>query len=384
MLVKKLEGARLLALLLVATMVASCGLPRPGPTRREVDQASVQRQGDAFVVPVTDSVVRATSSGPSEGFSAAFKNAGLIASDIVSPGDLLHVSVYENVQDPLLGARGQKVSQLATIKVDNAGDIFVPYAGRIKAAGKSIGAVRLAITRKLDTQTPDPQVSVVREPGDGATVTVEGAVTAQGVYPINRSTRTLAAMLAQAKGVTISPDSALVSVTRGRRMGKIWLKALYDNPRLDIALRPGDRITVEQDDRTFTALGATGQQASVTFDTPTISAIEAIARVGGLNSMTADPKGVFVFRKESAAVANAVLGRQDLVGPQRMIYVLDLTKPTGMFAARDFMIRDGDTVYVTEAPFVQWQKTIAALTGSATGLTSLQAAGAQVKKASGL
>ncbi len=32
--------------------------------------------------------------------------------------------------------------------------------------------------------------------------------------------------------------------------------------------------------------------------------------------------------------------------------------PTGVFLARDFVIRDGDTVYVTEAPFVQWQKTI--------------------------
>jgi hypothetical protein len=32
-----------------------------------------------------------------------------------------------------------------------------------------------------------------------------------------------------------------------------------------------------------------------------------------------------------------------------LIYVLDLTEPDGMFNARDFAIRDGDTVYVTEA-----------------------------------
>ena len=48
-----------------------------------------------------------------------------------------------------------------------------------------------------------------------------------------------------------------------------------------------------------------------------------------------------------------------------MVYVLDLTQPTGMFEARDFLIRDGDTVYVTEAPFVQWQKTLSAITGTA-------------------
>jgi polysaccharide export outer membrane protein len=57
-----------------------------------------------------------------------------------------------------------------------------------------------------------------------------------------------------------------------------------------------------------------------------------------------------------------------------MIYVLDLTQPTGMFEARDFLIRDGDTVYVTEAPYVQWQKTIGALTGTATAANSLAGA----------
>ena len=46
-----------------------------------------------------------------------------------------------------------------------------------------------------------------------------------------------------------------------------------------------------------------------------------------------------------------------------MVYVLDLTKPNGMFEARDFLIRDGDTIYVTEAPYAQWTKLLAALTG---------------------
>ena len=53
--------------------------------------------------------------------------------------------------------------------------------------------------------------------------------------------------------------------------------------------------------------------------------------------------------------------------------MLDLTQPNGMFEARDFLIRDGDTVYVTEAPYVQWNKTLAALTGAtgaAANLTS--------------
>ena len=54
--------------------------------------------------------------------------------------------------------------------------------------------------------------------------------------------------------------------------------------------------------------------------------------------------------------------------------MLDLTAPTGMFEARDFLIRDGDTVYVTEAPYVQWNKTLSVLTGSAGAAASLSSA----------
>ena len=73
---------------------------------------------------------------------------------------------------------------------------------------------------------------------------------------------------------------------------------------------------------------------------------------------------MFVFRNEPEAIARQLVGRDDLTGTQRVVYVLDLTRPNGMFMARDFAIRDGDTVYVTEAPFVTFNKTIAAITGT--------------------
>ena len=99
------------------------------------------------------------------------------------------------------------------------------------------------------------------------------------------------------------------------------------------------------------------------FESQTLSAIEAIAQVGGLSTSAADPTGVFIFRNEPEEIAEQLVGT-DLTGEQRVVYVLDLTKPNGMFMARDFAIRDEDTVYVTEAPFVQFDKSIAALTGS--------------------
>ena len=369
------RGASALALVALMFGATACGLPRTGPNKAEIYKGSVLEGGDAFIVTVNPQVTRTTSVVPALGFSSTFLKAGLIGSDIISPGDTLGLTIFENVKDdPLLGNTGQRVSALNQIQVDGQGFIFVPYAGRIKAAGQTPEGLRDAITRKLDPQTPDPQVTVQRLAGDGSAVTVAGSVAAQGNFPIERPTRTLTAMISRAGGVTIPPAVAVVRVTRGNRSEKVWLQDLYANPGLDIALRPGDQIVVEQDTRAFVALGATGAQNRVPFQTQTLSALEAIASVGGLNSNLADPTGVFVLRNEPAAIANAVLGRQDLQGDQRFVYVLDLTQPTGMFEARDFLIRDGDTVYVTEAPFVQWSKTLGAITGTANSAKTVSSA----------
>lgn len=365
------KGARIASFVLIAALVASCGLPRSGPGKREIYSGSVQQEGDAFIVAVNSRVTRATSVQPVLGFSSGFTNAGLLGSDTINPGDTLGLLIYENVDDGLLAAEGANATPLEEIQVDGSGFIFVPYAGRIRAAGNSPEGLRRIITNQLDTQTPDPQVVVRRLSGDGSTVSVVGGVGAQGLFAIERPTRTLSAMIARAGGLSIPSEVAQITVLRGAHRSTVWFDDLYTNPEFDIPLRGGDRILVEQDQRAFTVMGATGAQSRLEFDTQTLSAIEAIAQVGGLNSNLADPTGVFVFRNEPASIANQVLGRGDLADTQRMVYVLDLTAPTGMFEARDFVIRDGDTVYVTEAPFVTWNKTISALTGSLGSVNAL-------------
>jgi polysaccharide biosynthesis/export protein len=363
--------ARLIALLAAFSVVSSCGLPRVGPNKREIYAGSIQREGDAFVVAVNDRVTRATAVTPALGFSEEFRNASQLGSDTIRPGDVLGLTIWENVDDGLLAGETGAATLLEEVQVDGSGFIFVPYAGRIRAAGNSPEAIRRIITNKLAEQTPDPQVQVRRMAGDGSTVSLIGSVGAQGVYAIERPTRTLSTMLARAGGVTIEPEIAQVTVTRGKMRGRIWLQDLYDHPELDIALRGDDRILVEEDTRSFTALGATGGQAKVPFESQNLSALEGIAQVGGLSPSSADPTGVFIFRNEPEEVAEQVLGRSDLIGAQRLIYVLDLTKPNGMFMARDFVIRDGDTIYVTEAPFTQWGKVISAITGTAGSAGSL-------------
>lgn len=356
---------KIIAIHIVAvSLLTACGLPRVGPSKSEIYSGSVQKQGNSFILTVNDHVARATAVIPALGFSRKFRNANLVGSDTIRAGDTLGLSIWENVDDSLLAGKGLNSTTLEGVQVDGNGYIFVPYAGRIKAAGNSPETVRQNIANLLKEQTLDPQVRLRRLAGDGSSVSIIGAVGGQGVYVIERPTRTLGAMLAKAGGVTIEPEVAQITLIRNKQREKVWFQDLYDHPDMDVALRGGDRILVETDTRAFTSLGATANQGRISFPTQTISATEALALVGGLNANAADPKGIFVFRNEDEKIANQVMGRKDLQGAQRMVYVLDLTKPNGMFTARDFVIRDQDTVYVTEAPFAQWNKVIAATTGS--------------------
>ncbi|MEP5806254.1 MAG: polysaccharide biosynthesis/export family protein, partial [Roseobacter sp.] len=302
----RLGWVRPIALLVAFAALSSCGLPNAGPNKRQIFSGSVEQQGNAYVVEVNDSVTRATAYVPPLGFSDSFRNAATVGSDTIQAGDILGLTVWENVDDGLLAGPAQRATLLESVQVDGDGFIFVPYAGRIKASENTPEAIRRIITERLQDQTPDPQVEVRREAGDGSTVSLIGSIGGQGVYPIERPTRTLSTMLARAGGVTIEPEIAQITVIRGSQKGRIWFNDLYAHPDVDIALRGGDRILVEEDTRSFTSLGATGSQARVPFDKQDLSALEAIAQVGGLVSSASDATGVFVFRDETSRTANEV------------------------------------------------------------------------------
>ena len=153
---KHLSGtARGLILVTAIFAVAGCGLPRSGPNKAEIFKGSVLKEGDAFVVTVNPRVTRATSVVPALGFGSNFRNAGVLGSDTISAGDTLSLTIFENVKDdPLLGNTGQRVSVLDTVQVDGQGFIFVPYAGRIKAAGNSPEVLRMPSRESWTARPP--------------------------------------------------------------------------------------------------------------------------------------------------------------------------------------------------------------------------------------
>ena len=97
------------ALLGAALLVSACGLPRSGPTKGEIYKGSVEKGGTSHVIEVDDRVSRAANYSPAYGFGSDFRNAGQVGADEVRPGDVLGLSIWENVDDGLLTSLGIKI-----------------------------------------------------------------------------------------------------------------------------------------------------------------------------------------------------------------------------------------------------------------------------------
>ncbi len=232
----------------------------------------------------------------------------------------------------------------------------MPYVGLVRAAGRTLAELRETIRARLAEKTLNPQVDVFPVDSKGRVVSVQGRVRSPGLYPIEPGTGRLLPRLARAGGVTEEPEVVRLKLRRDGKSGEIWVQDLYDVPANNVALRDGDSLIAERDRRIFTALGAVGRPATVPFPVRELSVERALGTVGGLIDGAADPTGVFIFRKEPAVIARKVLTGDAATKPRRMVYLIDLTEPGGLFLAREFIMRDGDTLYVTTAPFTRWMK----------------------------
>ena len=173
---------------------------------------------------------------------------------------------------------------------------------------------------------------------------------------------TVLGAIAQAGGPAAQVENPQVRLIRGDRSFATPLKALVEAPARDVILRPGDKLVVEEDERFFIALGATGTERVVPFTRPRLTALEAMALAGGVSDTRGNPAGVLVLRDYGAAAASAS-------GPAtpRVIFALDLTTPDGLFSAGQFEVLSRDLVLVTESPVAR-TRTVLDLLGAGLGI----------------
>lgn len=346
-----------------AAMLAGCGVPRGAPTRREVLRGASSADPEFAVYPVTRAFLPQVAAWPvvnpipNEGWIAG---GGGSRARVLAPGDTVAVAVWDADDNSLLTTPGQRVVALEGLRVSPSGTVFLPYVGDVRIGGLTEDRARAAVERSMADVIPAAQVQLTLEQGRASSADVVSGVGRPGSYPLDGGDRTVLSLIAEAGGVDRSLENPLVRLNRGGSTYLTTVERLYADPALDTTLRGGDRIVVIEDPRQFTAIGASGDEAAITFTEERMTAMDAVAALGGLLDTRADLKGVLVLREYPPEALGA-----GVRGPlnERVIFVLDLTSADGLFSARRFEVAPGDTVLVTESQVSTAESIIRVVTG---------------------
>jgi polysaccharide export outer membrane protein len=272
--------------------------------------------------------------------------------DMVGPGDVLDINIYEAGVALFSGASitGGAASQLATTpgvqvqklppsRVDDLGRISIPYAGTLPVAGHTIGEVEAMIRRSLRGLSQNPQVLVTLSQAITNSVIIGGEVAKPGRLVLQTNRETLSDVVALAGGYRGNARDLLLRITRGGASTDVRVNDLADNPALDVRAYPGDRLMLINNPRTYSVLGGSGRVELIPFGRSSVSLTEAVATAGGVNPGLGDPAAIFLFRY--------IVDEQGKEVP--VVYHLNMMKTGAYFLAQRFAMQDKDVLYFGNA-----------------------------------
>ena len=377
-------GAASVVIMLLASALCGCAsLPASGPSRAGVRHAvRAPSENGIRVVDVDENVTRRLLASRKQSlFSEVFGQAGRTAY-VLAAGDIIEVSVWEAPPATLFGgATADCRTGIATARVTSfpeqmvgaEGNINIPFAGQIQAAGRSPHQLENAVALRLKDKANQPQVLVRLIRNNTADVTVVGEVNSSLRMPLTARGERLLDALAAAGGVRQPVTKMTLQLSRANQVAAMPLDAIIRDPAQNIVLKPADVITLLYQPFSFTVLGATGRNEEVNFEAQGISLAQALARAGGLQDARADVRGVFLFRFESPQ-AMAPDGATLAASSDRIpvVYRLNLADPALFFVAQNFPVENRDVLYVANAPAAELQKFLNILTASVYSIINIK------------
>jgi polysaccharide export outer membrane protein len=346
-------------------------LPTIGPSRHQIDNAKAPVNAAGFqIIDVNDDVTRQLLAQRRQRlFSEALGNQR-IGPRTVGAGDLLEVSIWEAAPATLFSTVPTTAAASSAIPtahpttlpeqpVDDQGSILVPFAGHIPAAGKTLEQIEAEIARRLKDKANQPEVLVRLTRSYSSNATVVGEVNLSTRVQLVPGNERLLDALAAAGGVRQPVNKVTIQVTRAESVFSLPLETIIRDPKQNVRLLPGDVVTALFQPYSFTALGATGKNEEVNFETQGITVAQALARSGGLIDARSNPKGVFIFRFEPKDALNWP-GREPptttVDGLVPTVFRVDLTDPNSFFFIQSFPMENRDILYVSNAPITEIQK----------------------------
>lgn len=347
-------------------LLGGCALmPSSGPASYDIKSESSPTVPYALVK-LTSETVSIIGRYEPRGLAGVFPDKQLPPSRIrFGIGDVVSVTIFEAAAGGLFipSEAGVRPGNFVTIPdqtVDNDGNISVPYAGAVRAAGRYNGEIQQDIVNRIKNRAIEPQVVVSLSQQRTSLVSVFGEVNTPARYPaasagaLDRITDAIT----RAGGIRGQGFETWVMLQRGSRRATVPFANLVYEPSNNIYVQPGDRVYVYREQQKFLAFGAAGQQGEFNFDAWRINLAEAVGKAGGLVDVQADPGSVFLYRAEPREVAE-LLGVDvtkftgELIP---VIFSISFRDPGGYFLATNFQMRNQDVVFIANSVSVDVTK----------------------------
>jgi polysaccharide biosynthesis/export protein len=360
--------SRISALLFLVSLLFSGGcsiLPVDGPASWNIRAGQKDAQGLPYALARLTPEVVATLAKFVPRLATAFEDRSPPASIKFGVGDIVSVTIFEAAAGGLFipveaGVRPGNFITLPNQPVDSKGNISVPYAGPIRANGRTQVEVQQTIVNALQNRAIEPQVVVALIEQRTSLISVLGDVNVPNRFPASHAGEHILDAITRAGGPKGQGYDEWVMLERGGRRALAPFGALVYERVNDIFVHPNDTIYVYREPQTFLAFGAAGNQGQFNFDAWRISLAEAVAKAGGLNDAQADPAAVFVYRGETCEVAAQLsIDCSKFRGPIiPVIYEVNFRDPAGYFLATKFEMRSKDVVFISNAVAVEVTKAI--------------------------
>jgi polysaccharide export outer membrane protein len=271
----------------------------------------------------------------------------------VGPRDILNITVWEHPELTIPAGEFRSAESAGNV-VGEDGNFYYPYAGIVKAAGKTVEEIREDLTAKVSNYIERLQLDVRVASYRSQRVYIVGEVQKPGIQLVKDIPLTVLEAINSAGGVTEESDQRNLTLTREGKSYSINLLALYEGGDIsqNVMLRHGDVLNVP--DRQFNkifVLGETGisgtgsaRSRSVFMNKGRLTLTEAISDAGSADQKTSDPARIFVFR--------GGLGKPE-------IFHLDAKSPDALLLADRFPLQPRDVIYIDRAEGIRWNQIIA-------------------------
>jgi polysaccharide biosynthesis/export protein len=278
-------------------------------------------------------------------------------------GDTVSVTIFEAAAGGLFipaeaGVRPGNFVQLPNQNVDIAGNISVPYAGAVKAAGRTPSEIQQDIVKTIGNRAIEPQVIVALVTQNTSLISVLGEVNNPSRLVANAAGERILDVISRAGGIKDQGYESWVTLERKGKRATVPFGALVYQPANNVWVHPEDSIYVYREPQVFLAFGASGQQGQFPFNMWKISMTQAMAIAGGLLDVQAEPAGVYVYRREPRELAERIgVDCSKFTGPLvPVVYNVNFRDPAGYFLATKFEMRDKDVLFAANAATVDTAK----------------------------